>query len=62
MWDKYVCSRLEQQPHCRHTFKLKDEIVRLILEKCLPLAHIRVKYRIGKTTLQRWVHSTQVWL
>ena len=33
MWDKYDRFRLEQQPHCRPTVKLKEEVVRLILEK-----------------------------
>lgn len=32
MWDKYGRFRLEQQ-HCRPTVKLKEEVVRLILEK-----------------------------
>ena len=32
MWDKYGRSGLEQQPHCRPTVKLKEEVVRLILE------------------------------
>ena len=32
MWDKYGPSGLEQQPHCRPTVKLKEEVVRLILE------------------------------
>lgn len=45
---------MKQQPHCRPTVKLKEEIVRLILEKSVPLVHVRVKYRIGKTALQRW--------
>lgn len=55
MWDHYGRSGLEQQSHCRPTVKLKEEVVRLILEKGVPLAHVRVEYRIGKTALQRWV-------
>ena len=55
MWDKYGRSGLEQQPHCRPTVKLKEEVVRLILGKGVPLAHVRIEYRIGKTALQRWV-------
>jgi transposase-like protein len=39
MWDKYGRSGLEQQPHCRPTVKLKEEVVRLILEKGVPLSH-----------------------
>jgi transposase-like protein len=54
MWDKYGRSGLEQQPHCRPTVKLKEEVVRLILEKGVPLSHVRIEYRIGKTALQRW--------
>lgn len=57
MWDKYGRFGLEQQPHCRPTVKLKEEVVRLILEKGIPLAHVRIEYRIGKTALQRWVST-----
>ena len=55
MWDRYGRSGLEKQPHCRPTSALKEKVVRLILEKGVPLAHVRVEYRIGKTALQRWV-------
>ena len=49
--------------HCRPTVKLKEEVVRLILEKGVPLAHVRVEYRIGKTALQRWVSVVRkIWL
>lgn len=59
MWDKYGRSGLEEQPRCRPTVKLKEEVVRLILEKGVPLAHVRVEYRIGKTALQRWVSTVR---
>ena len=59
MWDKYGPSGLEQQPHCRPTVKLKEEVVRLILEKGVPLSHVRIEYRIGKTALQRWVSTVR---
>ena len=59
MWDKYGRSGLEQQPHCRPTVKLKEEVVRLILEKGVPLSHVRIEYRIGKTALQRWVSTVR---
>lgn len=55
MWDRYGRSGLEKQPHCRPSSALKEKVVRLILEKGVPLAHVRVEYRIGKTALQRWV-------
>ena len=55
MWDRYGRSGLEKQPHCRPTPALKEKVVRLILEKGVPLAHVRIEYRIGKTALQRWV-------
>lgn len=29
--------------------------MRLIIEKGVPLAHVRIEYRIDKTALQRWV-------
>lgn len=51
MRDKYGRFGVEQPPHCRPTVKLKEEVVRLILEKGVPWAHVRVEYRIGKTAL-----------
>ncbi len=59
MWDKYGRSGLEKQPHCRPTTELKKTVVRLILEKGVPLAHVRIEYRIGKTALQRWVSTVR---
>lgn len=59
MWDKYGRSGLEQQPPCRPTVKLKEEVVRLILEKGVPLARVRIEYRIGRTALQRWVRTVR---
>lgn len=59
MWDKYGRAGLERQPHCRPTPALKEEAVRLILEKGVPLAHVRIDYRIGKTALQRWVSQVR---
>ena len=55
MWGKYGRMGLEKQPHCRPIPALKEKVVRLILEKGVPLAHVRIEYRIGKTALQRWV-------
>ena len=55
MWNKYDRSGLEKQPYCRSTLKLKEEVVCLILEKGVPLSHVRVDCRIGKTAFQRWV-------
>ncbi|WP_300811509.1 helix-turn-helix domain-containing protein [uncultured Duncaniella sp.] len=55
MWDKYGRVGLEKQPHCRPTPALKEKVVRLILEKGVPLALVRIEYCIGKTALQRWV-------
>lgn len=55
MWDKYGQAGLEKQPHCRPTPALKEKVVRLILEKGIPLVLVRIEYRIGKTALQNWV-------
>lgn len=55
MWDRYGHSGLEKQPYCRPTPEFKEGLVRLILEKGVPLSHIRIDYRVGKTALQRWV-------
>lgn len=60
MWDRYGRSGLEQPPHCRSTVKLKEETVRLILEKNVS-AYVRVEHKMGKTALQRWDNSMQVW-
>lgn len=55
MWDRYGRSGLEKQRPTQATPEFKEKIVRLILEKGVPLSHIRIEYRIGKTALQRWV-------
>ncbi len=48
MWDKYGRSGLEQQPHCRPTIKLKEEVIRIILEKTfLWLMKRRIKVRLS---------------
>ena len=60
MWDRYGRSGLEKQPHCRPTPALKEKAVRLILEKGVPLSHVRIEYRIGKTALQRWVSMVRL--
>lgn len=59
MWDKYGRSGLEKQPHCRLTVELKEQAVRLFLEKGVLLSHIRIDYRIGKTALQRRVATVR---
>ena len=63
MWDKYGCSGLKYQPHSRPTRALKEKIVRLILERGVPLTQVRVEYRICRTTLYCWVNTVRkVWL
>ena len=59
MWDKYGCSGLKYQPHSRPTRVLKEKIVRLILERGLPLTQVRVEYRICRTTLYCWVNTVR---
>lgn len=59
MWDKYGCSGLKYQPHSRPTRALKEEVVRLILERGIPLTQVRVEYRICRTTLNRWVNTVR---
>ena len=63
MWDKYGRSELEQQPHCRPRVQLKEEVVRLILEKRCTFGPYKSRiqnWQDGTTTLSQ--HSTQVWL
>lgn len=55
MWNRYGLSGLEKQRHTGATSEFKKKIVRLILEKGVPLSHVRIDYRIGKTALQRWL-------
>ena len=59
MWDKYGCSGLKYQPHSRPTRALKEKIVRLILERGVPLTQVRVEYRICRTTLYCWVNTVR---
>ncbi len=63
MWDHYGRSGLEQQSHCRPTVKLKEEVVRLILEKRRTFGPCKSRiqnWQDGTTTLGQ--RSTQVWL
>jgi len=59
MWDKYGCSGLKYQPHSPPTRALKEKIVRLILERGVPLTQVRVEYRICRTTLYCWVNTVR---
>lgn len=59
MWDKYGRMGLEKQPQRRPTPAQKEKSVRLILEVGVPLAHIRIEYRIGKTALQCWISQVR---
>ena len=59
MWDKYGSSGLKYQPHSRPTRALKEKIVRLILERGLPLTQVSVEYRICRTALYCWVNTVR---
>lgn len=55
MWNRYGRSGLEKQRYTQATLEFKEKIVGLILEKGIPLSHVRIDYRISKTALERWV-------
>lgn len=60
MWDKYGRSGCGTTTTLSSHIEIKKEgVLLLILEKGVPLSHIRIDYRICKTALQRWVSSVR---
>jgi len=48
-------SGLHKQPNIRATADMKEDIVRQIIDKSLPLSQVALRYGVSRTTLERWV-------
>ena len=59
-YDLYGESGLLKQPNVRGTPDFKEEIVRIVLEKKVPLVQVVLQYGVSKTALERWVRSVRV--
>jgi transposase len=54
-YDLYGESGLLKQPNVRATSDFKEEVVRTILEKGVPLVQVVLKYGVSKSALEDWV-------
>lgn len=52
---RYGEDGLKRQPNIRATGDIKENLVRLILEKGIPLAHIVIDHCVSRTALESWV-------
>ena len=54
-YDRYGESGLKRQPNIRATGEIKEELVRLILDKGVPLSHVIIDRVVSRTALESWV-------
>ena len=54
-YDRYGESGLKRQPNIRATGEIKEELVRLILDKGVPLSHVVIDRVVSRTALEGWV-------
>lgn len=59
LYDRYGFDGLKKQPKLNPTPEFKEKVVRLILEKGLPLSHVLIDYRISRTALESWVRTVK---
>lgn len=59
LYDRYGEDGLKKRPKLKPTPKFKENVVRLILEKGVPLSHVLVDYRISRTALESWVRMVK---
>src|ERR1700744_6084369 len=58
-YDLYGESGLLKQPKVKATPDLKEEVVRLVIEKGVPLTQVVLEYKVSKTALEHWVRSVR---
>lgn len=46
---------LKRQPNIRATGNIKEKLVRLILDKGIPLSHVVIDHSVSRTALESWV-------
>lgn len=59
-YDLYGESGLLKQPNVRATADFKEEVVRTVLEKEVPLVQVVLQYGVSKGALERWVRSVRI--
>lgn len=59
-YDLYGESGLLKQPYVRATADFKEEVVRMVLEKKVPLIQVVLQCGISKSALEDWVKSVRV--
>jgi len=59
-YDLYGESGLLKRPNIRATPAFKEELVRLIIEKAVPLRQVVIQYGVSRSALKRWVKSVRV--
>lgn len=59
LYDRYGVDILRKHPKIKPTSDFKEQVVREILEKGLPLSHALIKYRISRTALEGWVRTVR---
>ncbi len=55
LYDRYGEEGLKKHPKLNPTPEFRESIVRLILEKGVPLSHVLIDYQISRTALESWV-------
>lgn len=58
-YDIYGESGLRKRPKIKATGALKEELVRLFLEKGVTLAQIVVQYQVSRTAIESWVRQVR---
>lgn len=59
LYDRYGVEGLKKGGNCRATSEEKEAIVRLILEKGVPLSHVRIEKRVSVETVKQWVRKVR---
>ena len=54
LYDRYGEQGLKKHPNLNPTPEFRESIVRLILEKGVPLSHVLIDYQISRTALESW--------
>jgi len=54
-YDLYGECGLHKQPNIRATPELKEKVVRLVIEKSVPLPQVVLQYGVSKSALESWV-------
>ena len=53
-YDRYGESGLRKQPNIKATPEFKEEVVRILIEKLIPLPQVVLQYGVSKSALESW--------